>query len=259
MSRKDLKKLLDGRVAAYNQPGFIPDDPVSIPHRFTLRQDIEIAGFFAAVFSWGNRAVIVRKAGELMDLMDNAPYQFITGHEPRDRVRLLGFRHRTFNPTDLLYFIEFFAAYYRECGSLEEAFAEGYDPNGREPMEGALNGFRRRFFRREDVPARTRKHIAAPERNASCKRINMFLRWMVRTDGQGVDFGLWRRLSPAHLVCPLDIHVTRVARRLGLLERQATDWKAAVELTGALRELDPLDPVRYDFALFGMGVTENFR
>lgn len=264
-----LKDHLDAKVDAYNRPDFIASDPVSIPHRFTRLQDIEISAFFAAIFAWGNRKVIIQKASQLMERMDNAPFQFIREHQPSDLGRLMDFRHRTFNTTDLLYFIEFFAQFYTRHESLEEAFLAGYRPAGRsigvpadrEPagaaIEGALNGFYHTFFSLEYVPDRTRKHIASPEKNASCKRINMFLRWMVRTDDRGVDFGIWKKITPSALVCPVDLHVARVARRLGILQRPSVDWKAALELTEVLRDFDPMDPVKYDFALFGMGIMEN--
>ena len=246
-----------------NGPDFIADDPVSIPHRFTRLQDIEISAFFAAIFAWGgNQKTIISKASALMDLMDNAPYQFILGHQPSDlKRRLESFRHRTFNTTDLLYFIEFFASYYARHDSLEDAFLSPPAPLAplvAPRMEAALNGFYQTFFALEYVPARTRKHIASPEKNASCKRLNMFLRWMVRNDGKGVDFGLWQRLSTADLICPVDLHVARVARYLGLMQRPVVDWKAALELTGNLRHFDPTDPVKYDFALFGLGVMERY-
>jgi uncharacterized protein (TIGR02757 family) len=253
-----LKDFLDNKVDAYNRVGFIENDPVCIPHRYSLPQDIEISAFFAAIFAWGHRTIIIKKATALMELMDNAPYQFVTQHQPGDLKRLLEFKHRTFNSTDLLYFIEFFGQYYATHDSLEAAFLKGYEegPEGR--IEASLNGFYHTFFSLEYVPARTRKHIASPEKNATCKRINMFLRWMVRRDNKGVDFGLWKRLSPAELVCPIDLHVARVARRFGLLQRPATDWKAALELTDMLRRYDQDDPVKYDFALFGLGAMEKF-
>jgi uncharacterized protein (TIGR02757 family) len=274
-----LKDFLDSKVAAYNRAGFIESDPVCIPHRFSLPQDIEISAFFAAIFAWGHRTIIIKKATALMELMDNAPYQFITQHQPGDLKRLMEFKHRTFNGTDLLYFIEFFEQYYATHPSLESAFLRGYaeepqdgltgpqeGPTGPQGgpverkwrMEASLNGFYHTFFSLEYVPARTRKHIASPEKNATCKRINMFLRWMVRKDDKGVDFGLWKGLSQADLICPIDLHVARVARRFGLLQRPATDWKAALELTDMLRGYDPDDPVKYDFALFGLGAMEKF-
>lgn len=263
MNAVQLKKFLDAKVRDYNQPGFIPDDPISIPHRFSKLQDIEIAGFFAAIFAWGNRKIIIRKSSELMALMDDAPFDFVRGHQPSDLKRLMAFRHRTFNTTDLLYFIEFFAQFYTRHASLEEAFLRGgteWIPkggSGNGSIESALNAFYDTFFSLEYVPDRTRKHVASPAKNGSCKRINMFLRWMVRNDDKGVDFGLWRRIPASALVCPVDLHVARVARHFGLLQRTTVDWKAALEVTEGLRAFDPEDPVKYDFALFGMGVTES--
>ena len=250
-----LHQFLDRKVKEYNQPSFISDDPISIPHAYNKKQDIEIAGFFTAIFSWGNRTTIIRKSRELMQLMDRAPHQFILQHTEKDLKKLMAFKHRTFNPTDLLYFIEFFRYHYTLYDSLEDAFllAEGpYDAGT------ALSAFHHYFFSLEAVPPRTRKHIATPERNSSCKRLNMFLRWMVRKDKKGVDFGLWNRIPMAGLICPLDLHVARVAKRFGLLTRTPTDWPAALELTGRLSLLDPEDPVKYDFALFGLGAIEKF-
>lgn len=270
---KDLKAFLDRKVDEFNRTSFIEGDPISIPHQFSRKQDIEIAGFFAAIFSWGNRTTIIRKSKELMQLMDNAPYQFITQHEEVDLKRLLDFRHRTFNTTDLLYFVAFFRKHYAGFASLEDAFlpASGMPAapgKGGSPGKGgartwssakaALSDFYDYFFSLEDAPSRTYKHIATPARNSACKRLNMFLRWMVRKDDKGVDFGLWERIPPSGLICPLDVHVARVARNLGLLSRAQTDWQAAVELTNHLLTLDAQDPVKYDFALFGLGVIEKF-
>lgn len=253
MTQQELKKFLDKKLVDFNQPSFIKDDPVCIPHRFRKKQDIEIAGFFAAIFAWGNRRTIINKSLELMKLMDEAPFQFITQHEEKDLKKLLSFCHRTFNSTDLLYFIEFFKAHYKENKSLEQAFTRmGGD------MEAMLTGFHHYFFSLEHVPARTRKHVASPEKNSSCKRLNMYLRWMVRKDEQGVDFGIWKNISPADLICPIDLHVERVAKKLGLLEAKTTGWKAAKMLTERLAELDPNDPVKYDLALFGLGVIDKF-
>lgn len=251
-----LKQFLDEKVEEYNVPGFIEDDPISIPHRFTEKQDIEIAGLFAAVFAWGNRRTIIRKCTELLDLMDNAPCQFCLNHSDADLKRLSRFVHRTFNSDDLLYFIEFFKYHYSDNESLESAFFDKKVKNAEEPVEAVLNHFYDYFFSLPWVPERTRKHIAAPKKNSACKRLNMFLRWMVRNDGKGVDFGMWNKIKAADLVCPLDVHVSRVATRLGLLERKLNDWKAAMELTTNLRLLDPKDPVKYDYALFGLGVNE---
>lgn len=253
MNAAALKKLLDQKVDFYNQPSFIKDDPVCVPHRFTQLQDIEIAGFFAAIFAWGNRTTIINKATELLQRMDNAPHAFCTQHSASDLKRLIGFKHRTFTDTDLLYFVEFFKQHYQQYQSLETAFTL----HGSK-MEEMLNGFHHYFFSLEHIPARTRKHIASPERGSACKRINMFLRWMVRSDNRGVDFGLWKNIQPAQLICPIDLHVARVAKRLGILQQPKSDWSSAVSLTSFLQTLDPADPVKYDFALFALGVHEKF-
>lgn len=252
-----LKDFLERKTAEYNRPSFIAADPVSVPHRFTKMQDIEIAGFFAAIFAWGNRTTIINKCLELMALMDNAPHQFIVQHEEKDRKRFEAFSHRTFNATDLLYFISFFTYHYRRYASLEDAFA-GHAASDAEPIEQALDHFYAYFFSLPDVPSRTRKHIAAPAKGSGCKRLNMYLRWMVRNDQHGVDFGLWQRLRPADLICPIDLHVARVARKFGLLSRPQADWEAALSLTRQLRVFDPADPVKYDYALFALGVIEKF-
>ena len=307
-SQQELRTFLDRKVEEYNRPSFIAQDPIGIPHQFSRKQDIEIAGFFAAIFSWGNRTTIIRKSQELMQLMDQSPYQFILQHEEQDLKRLLNFKHRTFNATDLLYFIAFFKFHYTRYDSLEDAFLLPWEGKTSSLREGALSAFYHYFFsvpmdpldlpvrpavpldsvdgpgkkstlrrKRSDeggpssklraspgrpvvalAPARTRKHIASPEKNSSCKRLNMFLRWMVRQDDKGVDFGIWKKLSPSRLICPLDVHVARVAKNLGLLTRTNSDWQAALELTDYLLTLDKEDPVKYDFALFGLGALEKF-
>lgn len=254
--KNDLKAFLDSKTDLYNKPSFIKHDPISIPRSFSKKEDIEIAGFFTAIFSWGNRSTIINKSKELLQLMDNAPHDFCTGHADNDLKRLLSFKHRTFNATDLLYFITFFKMHYRTYPSLEIAFTQWMNKED-ETVENGLNGFYRYFFSLPGFPQRTRKHIASPEKNSSCKRLNMFLRWMVRTDDNGVDLGIWKNISPYQLVCPVDVHVARVARQLNLLHRKPVDWQAALELTGHLRTLDKEDPVKYDFALFGTGVMEN--
>ena len=256
MNKNDLKDFLNSKVDKYNQPFFISNDPISIPHAFSGKQDIEIAGFFAAIFSWGNRTTIINKSRELLQLMDNVPYEFCMNAGPEGLKRLLGFKHRTFNATDLLYFIEFFKYHYSSNDSLEIAFAKWMNTNDK-TVENGLKGFYEYFFSLADIPERTRKHIASPAKNSSCKRLNMFLRWMVRNDGRGVDFGLWKNISPSQLICPLDVHVARVAKQFNLLQRRQSDWQAAVELTDYLRTLDNADPVKYDFALFGIGIMEN--
>jgi uncharacterized protein (TIGR02757 family) len=257
MIQKNLKEFLDKKVDEYNQPFFIPNDPVCIPHLFIKKQDIEISAFFAAIFSWGNRTTIIKKSKELMDLMDHAPHDFCLSHTDKELKKLLGFKHRTFNATDLLYFIEFMKSHYSESISLETAFIKWMTAND-ETLENGLNGFYHYFFSLPDAPARTRKHIASPEKKSSCKRLNMFLRWMVRNDTKGVDFGLWKNISPSQLVCPVDLHVARVAKRFGFLERNQIDWQSALQLTAHLRTLDGIDPVKYDFALFGLGVMEHY-
>lgn len=251
---KTLRDFLEEKVEEYNQPSFIKDDPVSIPHRYTRKQDIEISGFVAAVLAWGQRRTIINKCTAFFALMDHAPYDFVLNHQEDDLKPFLDFRHRTFNATDALYFIAFFRWYYQQHGSLEEAFMLGMEEDSQD-MTGGLIRFRHLFFSLPDFPERTKKHIATPERNSACKRINMFLRWMVRKDAGGVDFGIWSRIRPDQLVCPCDLHVDRVARYLGLITRKQTDWQTALELTKNLKQFDPKDPVKYDFALFGLGVN----
>ena len=261
-----LKEFLDRKEQEYNQPAFIEDDPISIPHRFSKKQDIEIAGFFASIFAWGNRTTIINKCRELLRLMDDAPYEFVVSHNERDLKSLLNFKHRTFNSTDLLYFIEFLKFHFVEyCKtkngfeepSLESAFIIGLRDED-ETVENGLNAFYQHFFSLEDAPNRTKKHIASPDKKSTCKRLNMFLRWMVRNDNKGVDFGIWEKINPSQLVCPVDLHVARVAKRFGLISRNQADWLAALELTSHLKRFDGEDPAKYDFALFGLGVMEKF-
>jgi uncharacterized protein (TIGR02757 family) len=253
----ELKEFLEQKVIRYNRPDFIVLDPISIPHRFSKKQDIEISGFIAAVLAWGQRKTIINKCLELFERMDNAPHDFMLNHTESDLKPFLTFRHRTFNDLDTLYFIEFFSWYYQHHQSLEEAFIIGWNKD-KDVVETLLSGFHDYFFQLPDAPLRTRKHIATPKRKAACKRLNMFLRWMVRSDEKGVDFGIWKTIKPYQLVCPCDLHVDRVARKLGLITRKQTDWQTAFELTEKLREFDPLDPVKYDFALFGLGIEEKF-
>jgi uncharacterized protein (TIGR02757 family) len=245
-----LRRQLDAQYDRYNRPEFIKNDPIQIPHRFSQKQDVEISALFAALLAWGQRPTIIRKCNELLHRMDDAPHQFVTQHQDEDLRKLLGFCHRTFCDTDLLYFVEFLRTWYRQHDSLETAFLVGHSQRER------LMNFHQRFFSLPDAPQRTRKHVATPARKSACKRINMYLRWLVRHDDRGVDFGLWRRLSPAELIMPIDVHVERQARPLGLLSRKLVDWEAAEELTANLRLLDPTDPVKYDFALFGAGVDK---
>ena len=281
---QELATFLDAKVEQYNQPDFIANDPICIPHQYQLKQDIEIAAFFAAILAWGQRKTIINKCNELFLRMDNQPYQFMLNHGDADLKGLLGFKHRTFNDTDLLYFVSFFKHHYTNSSSLETAFLpsnriiSGYLPdlasneiefasspcaisnfsNTEVSAEQALNYFRAYFFSLPDFPRRTMKHISSPLQKSTCKRLNMFLRWMVRKDNAGVDFGIWNTIKPSSLVCPCDLHVDRVARRLELIKRKQTDWLTAVELTENLKKLDPNDPVKYDFALFGLGIEERF-
>ncbi|HEV8284037.1 MAG TPA: TIGR02757 family protein [Chitinophagaceae bacterium] len=252
----NLKQFLEKKVDEFNQPSFINDDPISIPHLFSKKQDIEIAGFFAAVFSWGNRTTIIQKTKELMQLMDMSPYEFCKNYNNKNAKKLKEFKHRTFKEDDLFYFVEFFQHHYDTSPSLETAFSQWMGRKD-ESIEKALNGFRKYFFSFEHLK-RTEKHISSPLQKSTCKRLNMFLRWMVRNDGQGVDFGIWKKISPSQLICPIDVHVARVARELNLLKRKQTDWQAAVELTESLKKIDMNDPVKYDFALFGLGALEKF-
>lgn len=259
--KDEIHKLLDQKVKQYNHIEFIGKDPICIPHLFTKKQDIEIAGLFAAIFAWGNRTTIINKSKELLERMDNAPYDFCIGHQDKDLKKLLGFTHRTFNDTDLLYCIEFFKQHYSKNESLETAFFKNSSidlKNELNAVEKTLIHFQDYFFSLEQAPSRTKKHIASPATGSTCKRLNMFLRWMVRTDKQGVDFGVWKSISPAALIMPIDVHVARVSRGLGILIRTQTDWQTAIELTHYCRTLDANDPVKYDFALFSLGVIEKF-
>jgi len=221
------------------------DDPICIPKSYKLKQDIEITAFWTAMLAWGQRKTIINKCTELFALMGDSPYEFIVWHKEKDRKRFENFKHRTFQYTDTLYFLEFLQSYYKSVDSLEHLFARHTD------AKSSLIGFHDSFFDSPLAPQRTRKHVATPARKSTCKRLNMFLRWMVREDKAGVDFGLWKKMKPAQLMMPLDVHVERVGRKLGLLKRKQRDWTAVEELTAALRKLDPGDPVKYDYALFG--------
>ena len=257
MNKKELKikEYLDEMVERFNKPVFIEDDPISIPKQFDTLQDIEIIGFWVAMLSWGQRKTIINKAKELIGLMDHAPYDFIMQHEEKDRERFANFKHRTFQYTDTLYFLEFFQQYYQKHKTLETAFANGLKEKD-VTVENGLVQFHNDFFSLEFAPKRTRKHVSTPERNSRCKRLNMFLRWMVRKDNSKVDFGLWKTIKASQLLIPLDVHVERVARSLSLIERKQNDWKTVLELSEKLRKFCPEDPVKYDFALFGLGVLQ---
>lgn len=252
-TQQELHHFLEEAYLCYNQPEFITDDPISIPHLFSKTQDIEIMGFWAAVLAWGNRRTIINKCQELIELTDHSPHDFMLNHQSTDLKRFLNFKHRTFNATDTLYFIHFFKQHYSQHHSLETAFTMSFSEQA-PTVEKALCAFHDYFFSLAEYPERTRKHIATPARHSACKRLNMFLRWMVRQDDKGVDFGIWKKIKPSQLVCPCDVHVERVARSLGLLTRKQMDWKTALELTANLRKFDAEDPVKYDFALFGLGV-----
>lgn len=252
-----LEAFLNRKVTEYNTPRFIDSDPVCIPHSFSKKQDIEIAGFFAAILAWGNRTIIIKKSRELMSRMDNSPHSFCLDPGKEGLKRVMTFKHRTFNATDILWFMHFLQHHYRLSGTLETAFTRGMQPED-ETTENALMEFHRYFFSLEDAPVRTRKHIATPAKKSTCKRLNMFLRWMVRKDDAGVDFGIWNHIRPDQLVCPIDLHVARVAQKFRLVTRKQTDWQAALELTKNLKKFCPGDPVKYDFALFGLGMVEKF-
>lgn len=253
IDNQGLKDFLDDKVELYNQPDFISEDPICIPHLFSKKQDIEISGFIAATFAWGQRKTIINKCNELLKLMDDSPYDFILNHSENDLKSFLKFKHRTFNATDTLYFIESLKNIYRKYNSLENAFLIN---NGSTEIRHGLEQFHNLFFSLPDSPKRTRKHVSTPERKSACKRLNMFLRWMVRDDNKGVDFGIWKHIDQKNLICPCDVHVDRIARRLGLIQRKQVDWLTAEELTNNLKKFDPTDPVKYDFALFGIGVME---
>ena len=253
---RQLKQFLDAKALLYNQPSFIAKDPVTIPHSFTLKQDIEISGLFAAVLAWGNRTTIINNCKKLMAWMDNKPHDFILHHKDTDLKPFIHFAHRTFNATDLLYFIALLQYHYHQFDTLEDAFVPGTHYTG-DNVGAALIHFHNYFFS-IGHPHRTKKHIATPQGNSACKRINMYLRWMVRHDNAGVDFGIWKKIKPSQLVCPLDVHVARVAQRLGLLDNIKPNWANALQLTAHLKELNPDDPAVYDYALFGLGMAERF-
>jgi uncharacterized protein (TIGR02757 family) len=251
---QELKEFLDEKVLLYNGPSFIELDPVSIPHLFTEKEDIEIAGFFAATIAWGQRPTIIRNAKKLMQWMDNAPHDFVLNFEEEDLKPFKSFVHRTFNGNDCIYFLKALQNIYRHHSGLSHLFTIS-SPGGDDGIKKAIVFCRNKFFELPHMK-RTEKHFSNPADGSACKRINMYLRWMVRKDKAGVDFGIWKQ-SPSLLVCPLDVHSGRIARKLGLLKRKQNDWKAALELTQNLRKFDPSDPVKYDLALFGLGVFEH--
>ncbi len=254
MNSEELKEFLDQRVDLYNRPSFIGVDPISIPHRFTRKEDIEIAGFLAAAIAWGNRVAILRSADRMLAYMGGTPYDFVINHRDRDLKGIDGCIHRTYFAEDFIYFIEALKYIYLEKGGIEAVFARYQNDVSLQP---AIHEFGKIFF---ELPhnQRTRRHLSDPYKGSAAKRINMFLRWMVRRDDRGVDFGLWQSISPSVLSCPLDVHSGNVARKLGLLTRKQSDAKAVTELDARLREMDPADPVKYDYALFGLGVFEKW-
>lgn len=254
MDQRELKEFLDEKVMLYNNPSFIESDPIQIPHLFSKKKDIEISGFLTAIISWGNRKMIIRNALKMMELLDNAPYDFIINHQKSDLKPFKNFVHRTFNSEDLSQFIQSLEHIYKKHQGLEKTLAIIGEKT---TYIEAIHNLKKIFF---EIPhlQRTKKHISDPLKNSAAKRINMFLRWMVRNDQTGVDFGIWKTHNAANLSCPLDVHSGNVARKLALLSRKQNDWKAVTELDTNLRKLDHEDPVKYDFALFGLGVFEKF-
>lgn len=251
----DLKEFLDEKYEQYNRPEFIETDPVSIPHLFSVDEDIEIAGFLSASLAWGQRKTIISKAKEIIRLMDNNPYRFILDGDETDYSAFDNFCHRTFNSTDALYFLYALKNIYTRHGGLRKVFEKGF--GSQHDACTAIAGFRQVFFESE-YPGRTSKHIPDVRKGSAAKRLNMFLRWMVRVDNKGVDFGIWTGINPAWLKIPLDLHTGNIARKLELLTRSKNDWQAVCELTGRLQHFDPADPVKYDFALFSLGAFEKF-
>jgi len=254
MTKAELKEFLDAKVLEYNHPKFLESDPIQIPHQFTRKEDIEISAFLSATIAWGNRKSIINNATKLMNLMDNTPYDFVMNHSEDDLERLSPFVHRTFNGLDLGYFVTSLQNIYKNHSGLEAVFTEY---QAKDSMQPAISKFKEVFF---ELPhqTRTQKHVSDPNKGSAAKRINMFLRWMVRDNNTGVDFGLWKNIEPAKLSCPLDVHSGNVARKLKLLKRKQNDARALQELDKNLRKLDAADPVKYDFALFGLGVFEKF-
>jgi len=254
MNKSELKDFLDEKVIQYNNQDFIESDPVQIPHLFTQKEDIEIAGFLSASIAWGNRKMIIKNSHKMMELMGNTPYDFVMSHSDEDLVRLETFVHRTFNGKDFGGFIKGLQHIYKNHNGLESVFAQNQE---KDSLQKSISEFKKIFFETDHLP-RTQKHISDPLNNSAAKRINMYLRWMVRQDTKGVDLGIWKSISPSVLSCPLDVHSGNVARKLEILLRKQNDAKALLELDTKLREMDPNDPVKYDFALFGLGVFEGF-
>lgn len=251
LSFSDVHALLEQKYKEFNRPNFNDDDPVGIPHQFSKKEDIEIAGFLAATIAWGQRKSIINNARKIIQLMDDEPYEFIINHTKKDLKRTEGFVHRTFNAQDLSQFFQSLQQLYKVHGGLEEVLCKSPD------VAANIAHFKEVFFENAES-LRTYKHVSDPSKGSSAKRINMYLRWMVRNDKRGVDFGIWKKLSPANLMLPLDVHTGNVSRKLLLLERKQNDWKAVVEISDQLRKFDPKDPIKYDFALFGLGAIDHF-
>jgi uncharacterized protein (TIGR02757 family) len=254
MTQAELKEFLDEKVILYNNPKFIESDPIQIPHSFSVKEDIEIAGFLSATIAWGNRKMIIKNSFRLMEIMGNSPYDFILNHKEKDLEAFSGFVHRTFNAVDAVYFIKSLKNIYQNHNGLEAIFAKNQEKNS---LQKSISEAKKVFFEIE-YPQRTTKHFSDPMNGSAAKRINMFLRWMIRNDNCGVDFGIWKSIPACAVSCPLDVHSGNVARKLGLLTRKQNDAKALLELDANLRKLDAVDPSKYDFALFGLGVFENF-
>ena len=253
LSNNELKEFLDSKYLQYNQKKFIESDPIQVPHNFTSKEDIEISSFLTATIAWGQRKTIIKNSFKMMDLLDNSPYDYIINSTEKE-IDKLNIKHRTFNEIDFRYFIKKLKYIYKDYGNLENLFFENIEGN---TMHNSIHNFKSLFFK-NNYPLRTTKHISDPFKGSACKRVNMFLRWMVRKDSNGVDFGIWNKISPSHLSCPLDVHSGRVARKLGILNRTQNDHKAVIELDNKLRIFDSNDPVKYDFSLFGLGVFEGF-
>ena len=253
LSNNELKEFLDSKYVQYNQKKFIESDPIQVPHNFTSKEDIEISSFLTATIAWGQRKTIIKNSFKMMDLLDNSPYDYIINSTEKE-IDKLNIKHRTFNEIDFRYFIKRLKYIYKEYGNLENIFFENIKDN---TLHNSIHNFKSLFFK-NNFPLRTTKHISDPYKGSACKRVNMFLRWMVRKDSNGVDFGIWNKISPSYLSCPLDVHSGRVARKLGILNRNQNDHKAVLELDHKLRILDSNDPVKYDFSLFGLGVFEGF-
>ena len=253
LSNNELKEFLDSKYEQYNQKKFIESDPIQVPHNFTSKEDIEISSFLTATIAWGQRKTIIKNSFKMMDLLDNSPYDYIINSTEKE-IDKLNIKHRTFNEIDFRYFIKKLKYIYKDYGNLENLFFENIEGN---TMHKSIHNFKSLFFK-NNYPLRTTKHISDPFKGSACKRVNMFLRWMVRKDSNGVDFGIWNKISPSYLSCPLDVHSGRVARKLGMLKRNQNDHKAVIELDNKLRIFDSNDPVKYDFSLFGLGVFEGF-